>query len=486
MMHWLAAAISLAAGRINEWTVRSPSAICAILGLIVCYLYVRRLFDEKSALIAALMMGTSFQYLQAGGARVDMTLTFFLEVALFQFLAIVEGLSHTTALLYWAIAGAVLTKGPVGLAIPLLVAGIWICVTGRFSVLRSLRLRRGVLIVGTVCGSWYLAATLSGGAAFVHKQLLVENLYRLFPRPGAETGHVHPFYYVEAALIAGFMPWSPVAALAVLRYWQRPFEFNGRFTYLLVWFVTVLVFYNLPHSKRGVYLLALYPALSSLVAITLAASMQPPSQVLQRWTVRLSRCVGSLFMIAGVVTVITCAMLFCWVAPFCIILEWFGILVRGLSHNLRSVAIEHPFALAFLTLSLIGIGWWMTGGRCSVGSLITGIVTGALATTLIVNLFIQPAIADTLSIKEFALQARRSAGSATIYYFGSLNYGFIFYSGRDIKFVPVDNPPELIVGAEEQWPLMPVNFRAHYRVMLRSNPTELDGSGRLLLLKRSA
>src|SRR5262245_17429871 len=32
MMHWLAALVSLAAGQVNEWTVRLPSASLAILG----------------------------------------------------------------------------------------------------------------------------------------------------------------------------------------------------------------------------------------------------------------------------------------------------------------------------------------------------------------------------------------------------------------------------------------------------------------------
>src|SRR5271155_2549136 len=42
LMHWLGAIISLLAGAVNEWTVRLPSAICAIGGMIACYLYVRR------------------------------------------------------------------------------------------------------------------------------------------------------------------------------------------------------------------------------------------------------------------------------------------------------------------------------------------------------------------------------------------------------------------------------------------------------------
>src|SRR5215469_3688259 len=168
MMHWLAALASVAVGQVNEWTVRLPSAAFAILGLIVCYCYARRFFDEHSALIAALLLGTSCQYLQAGGARVDMTLTFFLEVALFHFLAVAEGLSSRPAPLYLAIAGAVLTKGPIGVALPVLVAVIWMVLAGRMELLRTLKLGQGALIVGAIGGGWYLAAIISGGTAFVN------------------------------------------------------------------------------------------------------------------------------------------------------------------------------------------------------------------------------------------------------------------------------------------------------------------------------
>ena len=71
MMHWMAAALSVIVGGVDEWTVRMPSAALAILGIIACYLYVRRLFDDRSAMLSAMMLGTTFQYLQAGtGARV--------------------------------------------------------------------------------------------------------------------------------------------------------------------------------------------------------------------------------------------------------------------------------------------------------------------------------------------------------------------------------------------------------------------------------
>jgi 4-amino-4-deoxy-L-arabinose transferase-like glycosyltransferase len=483
MMHWLAALVSLAAGQVNEWTVRLPSAVLAILGLIVCYCYVWRFFDECSALIAALLLGTSFQYLQAGaGARVDMTLTFFLEVALFHCLALAEGLSKRTAPLYLAIAGAVLTKGPVGLALPILVVGIWIALTGRVELLRKLKLGRGALIVGAIGGGWYLAASISGGMAFVHKQLLAENLYRLFARRGFNEGHAHLFYYMEGALLAGFMPWSPIAALAALRCWQQPHKVGVRFGYLLVWFLTVLAFFNLPYSKRGVYLLALYPALSVIVAVILSETFASPA--VERWTGAAGRFAGAFFIAAGVAAFIGCAMLFFWPEPLREMLARFGILATELPLALRTAASEHWLGMILIPLATITVGACVLVSRPSMAPMVAGIAAGMVAITLAVNLIIEPAIANTLSPKEFALQARERAGSRTIYYFGSLDYAFVFYSGRDAKFVSVDDPLELIVGSEEQWPLMPANFRARYRAVLRSNPTELDGSGRLLLLRR--
>ncbi len=46
LMHWMAALVSIVAGGVNEFSVRLPSAGLAIAGVIVCYFYVRRLFDD--------------------------------------------------------------------------------------------------------------------------------------------------------------------------------------------------------------------------------------------------------------------------------------------------------------------------------------------------------------------------------------------------------------------------------------------------------
>src|SRR5580704_69068 len=164
LMHWLIAALSLLTGGLGEWTVRLPSAMLATLGVICCYLYVRRLFSATAGLFAAIMLATNFQYLQAaGGARVDMTLTFFMEIGFFEFLMIAEGLTARRMLLYFALAAAVLAKGPVGVVLPGAVAAIFIAAQRRWSLLGQIDLLKGALVVGILAGGWYLAATLIGG-----------------------------------------------------------------------------------------------------------------------------------------------------------------------------------------------------------------------------------------------------------------------------------------------------------------------------------
>src|SRR6266849_1902268 len=185
---------------------------------------------------------TVFDIVHGGGvilpmrAGVDMTLAFFMEVAFFEFLMIAEGLSERTTLLYVSIALAVLTKGPVGLVLPALVAAIWIVLWRRWGLLRRLRLGRGIAIVAILAGGWYIAAILAHGSAFVYKQVLSENLFRLLHRRGFYEGHAHPFYRSEGALVAGLMPWSPVALAAAIQWIRMPRRLDPRLSYLIVWF----------------------------------------------------------------------------------------------------------------------------------------------------------------------------------------------------------------------------------------------------------
>ena len=485
LMHWLAALVSCAAGGVNEWTVRLPSAVLAMAAMLLCYLYIRRLFEQRAALMAALMLGTSIQYLQAGGgSRVDMTLTFFMAIAFFEFIAIADGLSERTTLFYLALALAVLTKGPVGVVLPAMAAAVWITLWRRWVVIPRLKLARGALIVGVIGGAWYIAAIAAGGMDFVHKQILAENLYRLVHHHGFHEGHSHPFYYMEAALAAGFMPWTPVALVTAFRY-SRAHKIDARFGYLIVWAGTVLLFYNLPQSKRGVYLLALYPALSAMVAILICDAIDR-GEATARWVGAVARAAGGAFTLAGLAGLSGLILLYVWPASIARMLMPVGILVTAMPAALRSAAADHAVISILIPLLTGAIGVYLMISRPRAETMVGGIAAGLVSITLAVNIVVQPALANTLSLRDFARQTVKIAGTQPLGYFGSLDYDFAFYSGRNVILAsPRDlNPPALMVTPEDGWKLVAPALANRYTILLRSNPTDLDNTGRMLLLRR--
>lgn len=487
MMHWMAALLSLAAGRVNEWTVRMPSALMAIGGMLVCYLYVRQLFDEPSALLAALMLATTLQYLQAGsGARVDMTLTFFMAAASFEFIAIAEGLSRRWLLLYLSLAAAVLSKGPVGLVLPAAVALIWMVVEGRRGVIGRLHLGAGAIVVAVLAGGWYAAAAWVGGMAFLHKQIIAENIFTFLYNRRLSGGHAHPFYYLELALAVGFLPWTPLIAGPLASFFRRPGFANPRTRYLALWVLLVLLFYSFAHSKRGVYLLALYPPLAALIAISLSGAIgksdRPPRSA--PW---FAWAAASVMLLAGAGALLAIALL--WISPpaSARILALAGIKAARFVPALSAQTAGQPLLALTLPALTGAIGIIvLRRRRAPLEGVIVAIVAASCAAVVAANLFVVPAIAHTVSLDDFARDAMRMVGAERVGYLGALNYDVAYYSRAAIPIVTTmgdEAPPYLLVWAEG-YQHLPAAVRDRWPVVLESPPTELDGSGAMALVKR--
>lgn len=488
LMHWMAAALSFALGGVSELSVRLPSALLAIAGMVICYLYVRRLFDEKIALLAAVFLGTTFQYLQAGtGARVDMTLTFFLEVALFEFIAIAEGITSRRMLLYVAISFAILAKGPVGLILPMLVALAWILLQRRRGVIPKLRVFRGALVVALVGGGWYFAAAYVGGIDFVHKQLWAENLERFMGGAGFHEGHVHPFYYLEFALLGGFLPWTVLLPTPLIQAFTRGPKLGPRFVYLLVWAGVVLLFYSFAQSKRGVYLLALYPALATLLAVCVADAIANPSEPVRRFVQIVGYLTGITMLITGIAALVGLAVII--VSPLTMhdFLAFWGITARGFVPALSAEIAARWALAASAPIALEVLGVMALRGALSMERLVAAVVGATVLGVLAANFIVVPAIANTLSLREFALEMVNTVGSDSVGYLGALDYDVAFYSARTIPIVHLDDPdlPDYLISWETIYARLPEKDRALFAVALTSNPTALDGSGAMVLLRRT-
>jgi dolichyl-phosphate-mannose-protein mannosyltransferase len=483
LMHWIAALVSLVAGGVNEFSVRLPSAGFAIAGVIVCYFYVRRLFDNVTALIAALILATTFQYLQAGtGARVDMTLTFFMEVAFFEFILMAEGLTRRRMLLYVAIALAVLVKGPIGLVLPGLVALIWIVAERRWALLAEMKLVRGAIVVLVLAGSWYVAASIEGGAGFFRKQILSENLLRFAGGADFHEGHLHPFYYMELALLAGFMPWTVLLAIGGMQAARAPRVVDSRLKYMFIWALAVLVFFNLPQSKRGVYLLCMYPALATLLAIYLRDAIVRPDAA-RAWIRSISLIAGFAMLILGSAALVALAMIVAWPHAFSDLLQAATIRAPAFPHVLTTIVHEHWMLSLAMPLAVVVLGVRLLVRRALVERTVLAVAAAMVFVTVAVNVVVVPAIANTLSLRDFTDQAMKIVDDSPVGYLEALNYDVAFYSRRTIPIVwqRTSDLPEYLIAWRALLESLPASTRDRFEIVIVSNPTSLDGSDEMVL-----
>lgn len=278
MLAWLISSASVLTGGINEFSSRLPSAAAAILLMAGLYAVVlRRTRSITLAITAALVMVTSTEVFRAATAcRVDMVLTACLVGALLCLFEARErrgkpGFSWFAALL---MTGAVLTKGPVGMALPCLVMLIYFLLRGD-SAWRSIWVLALTGLSSLVLPAvWYWLAWKEGGDEFL-RLVAEENLGRL---TGTMTydSHLNPWWYNVITLVAGMLPYTLFALFAVFtRRYIKP-RLKGTVhalrvlqpltLFALTAATVVFVFYCFPASKRSVYLLPCYPFLGYFIA----------------------------------------------------------------------------------------------------------------------------------------------------------------------------------------------------------------------------
>jgi len=269
--HWLAA-LSATVVRPVELAMRLPSVVLGAASVALVAGLVGRASGVVAGVLAAAVLASAFEWLRAATeSRVDMTLTFLVLCATLAWrAALARDDGRGLVRVGWtACALAVLTKGPVGVVLPVLIAG-----AGAFAECTRSRLRRlvdgpGLALAFTISAGWYLLAWRVGGQAFLVKHVVQENLGRFVGR--GEAGHAHPFWYYGPALLVGVIPWTP-ALVAPIRRRSR----DGLARFALAWFAAVFVFYSISTGKRSAYLLPLYPPLAIVIGRALADGLGAP------------------------------------------------------------------------------------------------------------------------------------------------------------------------------------------------------------------
>ncbi len=294
---WCIAAFSLLTGSVDEFTSRLPSAIAAICMAMATYgFFARHTKSRRFGILVALVMVTSVEVWRAASAcRVDMLNTAFMVGAIYSLYNFFDRKCRL-GLPWLAIAlmtCAFLTKGPVGVALPCLVAGVFRLIVGdRFFPL-FFRLAGAGIVSCIVPALWYYAAYERGGDEFM-RLALEENVGRLTGTMSYDS-HVNPFYYNFITVFAGMAPYTLLCLLALFaakwgrkpsnatsrQLWQRLRNIEPVKLYSVVVTVVIFVFYCIPKSKRSVYLLPIYPFLAYFVTLLIVWLIQNHKRVLR-------------------------------------------------------------------------------------------------------------------------------------------------------------------------------------------------------------
>jgi 4-amino-4-deoxy-L-arabinose transferase-like glycosyltransferase len=158
---------------------------------------------------------------------------------------------------------AVLTKGPLAIALTGLVALVS-CVRSRsLRPVLDLRPFRGAFVFVVLVVPWYWFATRAGGPEYTYDLIVKQNWIRFIHA----FDHIQPWWFYLEKMWGDFAPWTLPALVApfTLRssglLSRRP-ELGWALTVVL----TCLVFLSTSDSKQGKYLLVAYPFAAVLLA----------------------------------------------------------------------------------------------------------------------------------------------------------------------------------------------------------------------------
>lgn len=468
---------------VNEFAARLPSALAALLTVLLAYELGRRLFDAATGLLSGLVLASAVMFSAAAHfANPDALLNL---CTVLTFLFAWHGFErpgwHWFALTGASMGLAMLAKGPVGLVLPAAVGGLFLLWSRQFHCWFDRRVLWGVLAFVLVAAPWYGWVGAETKGEFLRGFLLKHNVDR-YRNPMEHHGG--PIFYYAVILAVGFAPWSVFLGLAgwsSVEEWKKEkkraekedgaapvkVRWHGlvpesslarAHTFLWCWILVYFVFFTLASTKLPNYILPLYAPVALLTARFLERWRRGDFQA-PAWGLRTSLACLAL-MGVGVTT---------------------GLLIAGGAidlprlHGRQLAGLERWAILGLLPLLGAVAGWWCFRRRqrgrliaivAVVAVAFTGLLIAGGAVTL--DAYKAPrALVETLHLR----QPERDIRIACHQYFQP---SLVFYCGRQVdrleeeakalEFLDGPLPAYLFVPAKV-WVSLQTRARSPHRVL---------------------
>jgi len=314
----------------SPFSARFFPAVFATLGVMAVYfLGLMGFNDERKAFLSAIVLATSAFYAGMGKTVfTDMIFTVFILCALTMFMwgfthRRRQGISFVGFYVFCALA--TLTKGPLGLLIPQMAVILFLLYQRQINFLKTWWALTGILLYLGLALPWYVCIYNHYGQAFIQEFFYNDHWRRLLV--AEHRGNDHWFFY-PMTMVSGLFPWSLFLLAAGVDLFKRLKSSLPVIDYLnLSWILTVLIVFQMAHSKLASYVLPLFPALALMTGNFLGNGL---SQIQHRKKIQNLLCASFLLLIV------------------------LGIAVMA-GHKIYQQYISSPLPMYFLSGSLIAL-----------------------------------------------------------------------------------------------------------------------------------
>ncbi|WP_333649300.1 phospholipid carrier-dependent glycosyltransferase [Candidatus Binatus sp.] len=275
LVYWAEAAAIQIFG-VNEFAVRLPAALFSIGQVVVTAALAEAMLGAAAGFFAALVLALSPLFFGfARFATLDPALAFFLAAALGAFYAAARGdsFSRGPARRWLLISAAMLAlgtlaKGPIALLLGGAIALTWMAIERRLRQVAQMPLVWCLVIYAAIVVPWFVLVE-ARNPGFVHFFIIHEHLERYVASSEHGWG---PWFFIPI-VIGGAWPWIFFVPLGwsamragdgLSESAKDPSGRRAAARFLAIWFVVIFVFFSIPRSKLGSYIL---PALVPLAIV---------------------------------------------------------------------------------------------------------------------------------------------------------------------------------------------------------------------------
>ena len=272
LFYWIQAATIRMLG-LNELALRLPSAVATLLWALAIFMFVRRLYDFRTAWYATIFMAASLHITIIGKAAMpDAMLNLFISLTMFNIWR--YHLTRNKRFVYWAFMFTglgILTKGLIALLIPFVTSFIFYGIKREAKAWTSLVFNPvGLVVLFLITIPWYLGEYMLHGEAFLNDLLLPDPVGQL---QSTMTMHSRPIYYYLPVVLLGLLPYT---VLLIKSFTQlKKLLADDNLLFMALWFIFALVLFSFHPEKHHNYILTAYPPLFVIMARSIDALKHP-------------------------------------------------------------------------------------------------------------------------------------------------------------------------------------------------------------------